>query len=166
MAAIPTSKRGRRQAARQRTREPRRRAHTHVNRRARLGIRGFKPTLHKAPEKLERLRTPEDTPLPPKTLDAAAKDDGCSDSHARVDYRRTVVRLGARMPRARRITPRVALTGRPPAGSVNPTVRREIRSIERPTFGRSQPMAEEYRVRRVTFPIFVKYGLGIARAPT
>src|SRR5512144_894031 len=27
-------------------------------------------------------------------LDAAAKDDGCSDSDARVGYRRTVVRLG------------------------------------------------------------------------
>jgi hypothetical protein len=27
-------------------------------------------------------------------LDAAARDDGCSDSDARVGYRRTVVRLG------------------------------------------------------------------------
>ena len=35
---------------------------------ARLGIRSFKPTLRKAPEQLERLRTPEDTPLPPNTL--------------------------------------------------------------------------------------------------
>ena len=35
---------------------------------ARLGIRGFKPTLRKAPEQLERLRTPEDTLLPPNTL--------------------------------------------------------------------------------------------------
>ena len=35
---------------------------------ARLGIRGFKPTLRKAPEQLERLHTPEDTLLPPNTL--------------------------------------------------------------------------------------------------
>jgi transposase len=35
---------------------------------ARLGIRGFKPTLRKASQRLERLRTPEDAPLPPNTL--------------------------------------------------------------------------------------------------
>jgi transposase len=35
---------------------------------ARLGVRGFKPTLRKAPEQLERLRTPEGTSLPPNTL--------------------------------------------------------------------------------------------------
>src|SRR5205814_7162597 len=51
-------------------------------------------------------------------LDAAAKDDGCSDSDARVGYRRTVVRLGpssvsngANADGARRITSTVALTG-------------------------------------------------------
>src|SRR6476659_7567508 len=32
---------------------------------ARLGIRGFKPTLRKAPERLEALRTPEGASLPP-----------------------------------------------------------------------------------------------------
>src|SRR3954465_15509747 len=35
---------------------------------ARLGIRGFKPTLRKAPERLAALRTPEGVPLPPNTL--------------------------------------------------------------------------------------------------
>jgi transposase len=35
---------------------------------ARLGIRGFKPGLRKAPKQLERLRTPEGVPLPPNTL--------------------------------------------------------------------------------------------------
>ncbi|HJU16347.1 MAG TPA: transposase [Stellaceae bacterium] len=35
---------------------------------ARLGIRGFKPTLGKAAERLEGLRTPEGEPLPPNTL--------------------------------------------------------------------------------------------------
>src|ERR1700724_2382238 len=34
---------------------------------ARLGIRGFKPTLRKAPERLETLRTPESAALPPNT---------------------------------------------------------------------------------------------------
>src|SRR5229473_1822792 len=34
---------------------------------ARLGIRGFKPTLRKAPERLETLRTPERAALPPNT---------------------------------------------------------------------------------------------------
>src|SRR5512144_73588 len=34
---------------------------------ARLGIRNFKPTLCKAPERLAMLRTPEDAPLPPNT---------------------------------------------------------------------------------------------------
>src|SRR5919206_4135537 len=36
---------------------------------ARLGIRGFKPTLRKAPERLETLRTPEGLPIPPNTLE-------------------------------------------------------------------------------------------------
>ena len=35
---------------------------------ARLGIRGFKPTLRKAAERLETLRTPEGELLPPNTL--------------------------------------------------------------------------------------------------
>jgi len=35
---------------------------------ARLGIRGFKPTLRTAAERLERLRTPEGEPVPPHTL--------------------------------------------------------------------------------------------------
>jgi transposase len=35
---------------------------------ARLGIRGFKPTLRKAAERLEGLRTPEGEPVPPNTL--------------------------------------------------------------------------------------------------
>ncbi len=34
----------------------------------RLGIRGFNPKLHKAPERLAALRTPEGSPLPPNTL--------------------------------------------------------------------------------------------------
>jgi transposase len=35
---------------------------------ARLGIRGFKPRLRKAAERLEGLRTPEGEPMPPHTL--------------------------------------------------------------------------------------------------
>ena len=35
---------------------------------ARLGIRGFKPTLRTVAQRLERLRTPEEEPVPPNTL--------------------------------------------------------------------------------------------------
>jgi len=35
---------------------------------ARLGIRGFKPTLRKAPERLAGLQTPEGTPIPPNGM--------------------------------------------------------------------------------------------------
>lgn len=41
---------------------------------ARLGIRGFKPTLRKAPERLARLRNPEGAPLPPNTLAEVQRD--------------------------------------------------------------------------------------------
>src|ERR671929_637319 len=41
---------------------------------ARLGIRGFKATLRKAPERLEALRTPEGEPLPPNTLAELRRD--------------------------------------------------------------------------------------------
>jgi transposase len=41
---------------------------------ARLGIRGFKPTLRKAPERLEALRTPEGASLPPNTLAELRRD--------------------------------------------------------------------------------------------
>jgi transposase len=41
---------------------------------ARLGIRGFKPTLRKAPERLGALRTPEGAPLPPNTLAELRRD--------------------------------------------------------------------------------------------
>ena len=41
---------------------------------ARLGIRGFKPTLRKAPERLTMLRTPEGAPLPPNTLAELQRD--------------------------------------------------------------------------------------------
>lgn len=41
---------------------------------ARLGIRGFKPTLRKAPESLETLRTPESAALPPNTLAELQRD--------------------------------------------------------------------------------------------
>jgi len=41
---------------------------------ARLGIRGFKPELRRAPERLESLRTPENTALPPNTLAAVRRD--------------------------------------------------------------------------------------------
>ena len=40
----------------------------------RLGIRGFKPQLRKAPHLLESLRTPEDSPIPPNTLDEMRRD--------------------------------------------------------------------------------------------
>jgi transposase len=41
---------------------------------ARLGIRGFKPTLRKAPERLEALRTPEGASLPPNTAAELRRD--------------------------------------------------------------------------------------------
>ena len=41
---------------------------------ARLGIRGFKPELRKAPQRLESLRTPEEFPIPPNTLDELRRD--------------------------------------------------------------------------------------------
>ncbi len=41
---------------------------------ARLGIRGFKPTLRRAPERLAGLLTPEGGPLPPNTLAELRRD--------------------------------------------------------------------------------------------
>jgi transposase len=41
---------------------------------ARLGIRGFKPQLRKAPQLVEALRTPEDVPIPPNTLAEIQRD--------------------------------------------------------------------------------------------
>ena len=40
----------------------------------RLGIRGFKPELRRAPRKLDDLRTPEGLPIPPNTLDEIRRD--------------------------------------------------------------------------------------------
>jgi transposase len=40
----------------------------------RLGIRGFKPQLRKAPQLVETLRTPEDLPIPPNALDEMRRD--------------------------------------------------------------------------------------------
>src|SRR5690242_8813030 len=41
---------------------------------ARLGVRGFRPTLRKAPERLAALRTAEGAPLPPNTLAELRRD--------------------------------------------------------------------------------------------
>src|SRR5208282_2771836 len=41
---------------------------------ARLGIRGFKPELRKAPQRLEGLRTPEELPIPSNSLDEFRRD--------------------------------------------------------------------------------------------
>ena len=41
---------------------------------ARFGIRGFSPELRKAPQRLVALRTPEDLPVPPNTLDELRRD--------------------------------------------------------------------------------------------
>jgi hypothetical protein len=41
---------------------------------ARLGIRGFKPELRRAPRLLEQLRTPDGSPIPPNTLDEMRRD--------------------------------------------------------------------------------------------
>ena len=41
---------------------------------ARLGIRGCKPELRSAPKRLETLRTPEDLPIPPNTLEEFRRD--------------------------------------------------------------------------------------------
>jgi len=40
----------------------------------RLGIRGFKPELRRALKKLNGLRTPEGSPIPPNTLDEIRRD--------------------------------------------------------------------------------------------
>jgi transposase len=40
----------------------------------RLGIRGFKPELRRAPQKLDAVRTPEGLPIPPNTLDEIRRD--------------------------------------------------------------------------------------------
>jgi transposase len=40
----------------------------------RLGIRGFKPQLRKAPQLVEALRTPEGLPIPPNALDEMRRD--------------------------------------------------------------------------------------------
>jgi transposase len=41
---------------------------------ARLGIRGFNPTLEKVPERLQQLRTPEGESIPPNTLAELQRD--------------------------------------------------------------------------------------------
>ena len=41
---------------------------------ARLGIRGFKPEVRNAPQRLRALRTPEDMPIPPHTRDELERD--------------------------------------------------------------------------------------------
>ena len=41
---------------------------------ARLGIRGFKPELRRAPHRLEALRTPEELPIPPNMLEEFRRD--------------------------------------------------------------------------------------------
>jgi transposase len=41
---------------------------------ARLGIRGFKPELRRASQRLEALRTAEDRPIPPNTLAEIRRD--------------------------------------------------------------------------------------------
>jgi transposase len=40
----------------------------------RLGIRGFKPELLAAPQRLDALQTPEETPIPPNMLDEMRRD--------------------------------------------------------------------------------------------
>ena len=40
----------------------------------RLGVRGFKPELRRAPQKLDTLRTPEGLPIPPNTLEEIRRD--------------------------------------------------------------------------------------------
>jgi transposase len=37
-------------------------------------VRGFNPKLRKAPQRLDELRTPEDLPLPPNTVDELRRD--------------------------------------------------------------------------------------------
>ena len=41
---------------------------------ARLGVRGFKPELRRAPQGLAMVRTPEGTPIPPHTLEELRRD--------------------------------------------------------------------------------------------
>ncbi len=78
MAAVPTldeedakrPSRERQTLVRERTRLINRMKGTMI----RLGIRGFKPTLRKAAERLEALRTPNGEPVPPKTLAELRRD--------------------------------------------------------------------------------------------
>jgi transposase len=74
----------------------------------RLGIRGFKPTLRSAAERLETLRTPEGAPLPPNTLAELRRD--MARLHVVADRIRQVeeARLGA--------LKRQPATGRPATG--------------------------------------------------
>src|SRR3954462_2888018 len=53
---------------------------------ARLGIRGFKPTVRGASERLDTLRTPEGAPIPPNTLAELRRD------MARLDFVATQLR--------------------------------------------------------------------------
>ena len=59
----------------------------------RLGIRGFKPKLRKAAERLEALRTPEGEPLPPNTLAELHRDMAAAALRRRADQEIESARL-------------------------------------------------------------------------
>jgi transposase len=76
---------------------------------ARLGIRGFKPTLRTAAQQLERLRTPEGEPVPPHTL---------------AELRREMARLRLLAEQIREIeTARLERLERQPNHGAHPTIR-------------------------------------------
>src|SRR3982750_4405608 len=76
---------------------------------ARLGIRGFKPPLRQAPERLSALRLPEGAPLPPNTL---------------AELRRDMARLRFVLDQIREIeAARLEQLGQPPETGTPPMVR-------------------------------------------
>ncbi len=80
MVAIPTIEEEDAEAPEPRAREPCQRAltdHQSYEERARqIGIRGFKPHLRKAPQRLEALRTPESTGLPANIIEGVPAGHG------------------------------------------------------------------------------------------
>jgi transposase len=91
---------------------------------ARLGMRGFKPTLRMAAQRLERRRTPEGKPVPPQTL---------------AERRRERARLRLLAEQIREIeTARLQRLEQQPNSGDNPMVRLDSRAPVRPPLDRFQ----------------------------
>ena len=57
----------------------------------RFGVRAFKPTLRKAPDRLVKLRTPEGVPLPPNTIAEMRRDMARGKKRRRGSFRQMAV---------------------------------------------------------------------------